>query len=246
MTPLTNLILSSLTTIFLFTTPTTANTEKAIFLAPPEINIPLVHPTLTDLPLDILTPHNTSTSAIRTKLTASFPSSSQPKGTSTWLILDKLTPSQRYEVRICWAATQPTSFTLTTYPLSEVFDTPDLITSLNTYSLTRLSQSSAPLSQPPPQTQKGERQTSLLLLHIQSAADYFASNATLMTNVPPVDVDIILDPFLLNVLPRSLAPTVIYIIIVASASLFLSSKIASWVQGLATSTSTEDNEKKQQ
>ncbi|KAK4166728.1 hypothetical protein QBC43DRAFT_14956 [Cladorrhinum sp. PSN259] len=231
---------SLITLILLFTTPIFANVEKAIFLGPATINIPLAHPTLTDLNLDTLTPN---TSTLHTKLTASFPSPFNPHGSSTWLILDNLIPSQRYEVRICWAATQPTSFTLTPYTLSYVFDTPDLITSLNNYSLTRLPSSSS-LNH---HQAKGERQTSLLLLHIQSAADYFTSNSTLMKHVPPVDVDIILDPFLLNVLPRSLAPTVIYIVIVAIASLFLSSQIASWVQGLAMTVPSEvlDNKKQQ-
>lgn len=36
-----------------------------------------------------------------------------------------------------------------------------------------------------------------------------------MANPPPVEVDIILDPYLLNIFPRSLVPTAVYIIIVA-------------------------------
>lgn len=43
-----------------------------------------------------------------------------------------------------------------------------------------------------------------------------------MQTVPPVLVDIILDPYVLNVLPRSLVPTAAYILVVAVASWFLS------------------------
>ncbi|KAK4227629.1 hypothetical protein QBC38DRAFT_188011 [Podospora fimiseda] len=228
--------MKSLIFTLLLITSTTANVEKTIFLAPPQINIPLSHPTLTDLNLPTLTP--SSNSSLRTPLAASFPSPSSPEGSSTWLLLDSLTPSQRYELRICWAATQPTSFTLTPYTLDEVFDTPILIQSLNTYSLS--------LTPPPtpPATQKRERQSSILLIHIQSQASYFTSNKTLMSNPPPVTVDLILDPFLLNILPRSLLPTILYIIFIALTSLFiLAPKIANWVQGIAT---TEDIQKKLQ
>ena len=43
-----------------------------------------------------------------------------------------------------------------------------------------------------------------------------------MENVPPVLVDIILDPYLLNVFPKSLLPTAGYILLVAIASWFIS------------------------
>lgn len=45
----------------------------------------------------------------------------------------------------------------------------------------------------------------------------------------PVDVDIILDPFILNVLPRSLGPTAIYISGVAAAAFFISGLIYRWI-----------------
>lgn len=54
-----------------------------------------------------------------------------------------------------------------------------------------------------------------------------------MENVPPVFVDIILDPYLFNVLPRSLAPTVAYIILLAIGSWYLSKYISSWIQDLS-------------
>lgn len=73
------------------------------------------------------------------------------------------------------------------------------------------------------------------MLQILAAADYFTTNQTLMAEVPPVLVDIILDPYIFNVLPRSLVPTVGYIVIIAVFSWFLASRISTWIRGLATS-----------
>lgn len=88
-----------------FVTCVRANTEKTIFLGPEPVslnNIPIPHSTLSDLHLHTLTPDN---GTIHTGLPAQFPSPDHPYGTATWLLLDHLTPSQRYEVRVCWAAT---------------------------------------------------------------------------------------------------------------------------------------------
>jgi hypothetical protein len=90
----------------------------------------------------------------------------------------------------------------------------------------------------------GEREASVLLLQILSAADYFTHNETLMSTVPAVDVDIILDPFLLNVLPRSLLPTAGYIISIAVIAYGLSSRVLAWIQRL--SNTTEDSQEKKQ
>lgn len=83
-----------------------ANAEKVIFLGPPAVPIPLTSPTLADLNLQTLTP---AASSVRTNLSRVFPndgaSSGQEKGHSTWLLLDGLTEGQRYELRVCWAAT---------------------------------------------------------------------------------------------------------------------------------------------
>ena len=91
-----------LTILFLLFTPILANVEKTIFLGPKTINTPFTHPTLSNLRLATLTPIN---GTLRTQLAAQFPTTTHPLGTATWLILDKLTPNQRYEVRVCWPAT---------------------------------------------------------------------------------------------------------------------------------------------
>jgi len=72
---------------------------------------------------------------------------------------------------------------------------------------------------------EGEAKASVLFLRIIAAADYYTTNKTLMQHVPPVDVDIILDPFRLNVLPRSLLPTGVYLIVLAILAWFLANYI---------------------
>lgn len=67
----------------------------------------------------------------------------------------------------------------------------------------------------------------MLLLQIHSAADYYTMNKTMMDQVPPVLVDIILDPYLLNIFPRSLVPTAGFILALAIGSWFLSGFISS-------------------
>ena len=91
--------------LFLLFTSVLANTEKTIFLGPEPVTIPLTHPTLSDLRLHTLTPTTPTNGTLRTQLSAQFPSPDHPQGTVTWLLLDNLTPNQRYEVRVCWAAT---------------------------------------------------------------------------------------------------------------------------------------------
>jgi hypothetical protein len=126
---------------------------------------------------------------------------------------------------------QPTSFALDTYPLPVVWDTPELITSLAEYAYGRqpASDDGAP---PPSRPAAGEHEASVLFLRITAKADYFTTNATLMADVPPVDVDLILDPFVGNVLPRSLVPTVGYIAVVAVVSFFVAKLVLSLLQGI--------------
>lgn len=126
-----------------------------------------------------------------------------------------------------------------TYELSKVFDTPALITSLATYAESRqLPPDQLGTEQPDVHSSTMRKsgstaeELSLLLLHVQSAASYYTTNKTLMHDPPPVLVDLILDPFLFNVLPRSLLPTAAYIVILAIGSWFLSQVIATWLHRL--------------
>lgn len=88
---------------------------------------------------------------------------------------------------------------------------------------------------PPPASAKGggEHLSSVLFLRIDAAADYFTTDTALMQWPEPVLADVILDPFVLNVLPRTLLPTVGYVVIVAAASWALATRlIMPWVRGL--------------
>ncbi|KAK0747693.1 hypothetical protein B0T21DRAFT_379686 [Apiosordaria backusii] len=223
----------SLSILCLFTSPISANVEKTIFLAPPAVHAPIDDPTIiSNLKLARLTPHPANQSSLRTLLPVSFPTTSHPQGTESWFLLWDLTPSQRYEVRICWAATQPTSFHLQTFTTSEIFSsTPSFTSYLD----------SLPLSPSPPKDVNTKTPHSYLLLRILAAADFYTTNKTLMSHPPPVIADIILDPFLFNILPRSLAPTVGYIIAVAISSWFLAGGISRAFKGLITNSHDIDN-----
>jgi hypothetical protein len=78
------------------------NTEKTIFLGPSPVQVPVEHPTLADLQLEALSPQQWS---LRTHIQTEFPTNSSNYGQASWYLLQGLQESQRYEVRICWAAT---------------------------------------------------------------------------------------------------------------------------------------------
>lgn len=62
---------------------------------------------------------------------------------------------------------------------------------------------------------------------MSAVADYFSPDPALMRDVPPVSVDVILDPFLWNVFPRSLVPTAGWIVVVA----VVAAVVGRWVVG---------------
>lgn len=86
----------------------------------------------------------------------------------------------------------------------------------------------------------------MLFLRITAKADYFTTNATLMSDVPPVDVDIILDPFVQNLLPRSLVPTVGYIVVVAAISFFVAKFVLRFLRDIVKGDRADGKAKKQQ
>ncbi|KFZ19852.1 hypothetical protein V501_00469 [Pseudogymnoascus sp. VKM F-4519 (FW-2642)] len=226
--------LYSIVSVFLAVCTQTAiaNVEKTIFIAPSALTIPLDHPTFENLHLQTLSPEN---STIRTQLHSEFPSDTFPRGPASWFILSDLTEGQRYEVRICWPATKPTSFHLETYEVVDVFKNPSLIMSLAEYSETQQSKPESPGDSLKSafRPAHGTTDQSLLLLSISTAADYYTTDAYLMKNPSPVFVDIILDPFILNVFPRSLVPTAGYIAIVAIGSFFVARFMSRFLAGVA-------------
>jgi hypothetical protein len=133
---------------------------------------------------------------------------------------------------------QPTDFWLDTYPIAHVLDTPSLIASATKYSDQR---QALDLGKPGHPTKDDPLPESILFLRIQAAASYYSSNRTLMEHPLPVDVDIILDPFLLNILPRSLGPTAIYITIVSIGAWVLSAYIYRWLASIAEEQTQKDH-----
>jgi hypothetical protein len=200
-----------------------ANVEKTIFLAPSRQPVP-------DASIDnlLLIPLNPRHTTARTWLNATFPNNETPRGTDTWMLLEGLSPGSRYELRVCWLATQPTAFKLSTHTMNETFENPSLLSSLTFFSNTRRMGADQHLVRQLKErrfksTLSTETQhPSLLLLRISAAADYFTLNKTLMEQVPPVFVDTILDHYVLNVFPKSLIPTAGYIAVLAVGGWFLS------------------------
>ncbi|KAA8643606.1 hypothetical protein EYZ11_006951 [Aspergillus tanneri] len=201
-----------------------ANVEKTIFIAPSLTTIPTVDPSLDDLGLQRLSPLNP---ILRTQLNASFPTDDS-LGTDSWYFLENLTPGRRYEARICWLATQPTDFTLTTYTLLDAIEDPALFSSISVYSAARLADY-PPQDIPPDSASTDPSPTteSVLFLRVRAAADYYSLDRSLMESVPPVRADIILDPFLGNVFPLSLVPTACYMCVIGCVAALL----GSWVWG---------------
>ncbi|KIW99007.1 uncharacterized protein Z519_00670 [Cladophialophora bantiana CBS 173.52] len=199
-----------------------ANVEKIIFLAPPAENLPQ------DASIDnlFLTRLSEQYPSVRTHINASFPSPDSPKGTQNWFLIEDLRPERRYELRICWLATQPTSFWLYTHSLDYTFATPDLLASLSEYAYARRAQLGPDDTQAlllrKPKVGTANTGSTFLFLQVFAAADYFSLNQTLMEMVPPVAVDVILDPYIFNILPKSLASTGLYLLAVAVGAWFLS------------------------
>lgn len=218
-----------------------ANTEKLIFTAPGKLQVPTEHPTLQDLKLHTLSPHQWS---VRTHLQAEFPLDS-PRGKASWVLLQNLQEGQRYEVRVCWAATQPTSFHMQEFEIPIVFQTPELVTSLANFTDTAIQEALKEYPESDISTFAGqarERDSSMLLLQIHSAADYYTMDKAMMDHAPPVFVDIILDPYLFKVFPQSLLPTAGYITMLAIGSWFLSLFISSQLHGIS---QTDDHQEKE-
>lgn len=200
-----------------------ANVEKTIFVAPLRRLVP-------DASIDnlLLVPLNPQHTTARTWLNATFPTNESPTGTDTWILLEGLSPGTRYEVRVCWLATQPTVFKLHTHTLDEAFENPALLSSLTVFSntrreiLDRLRIQQLHDRKYTPSLSAEIVYPSLLFLQISAAADYFSLDESLMEHVPPVFVDVILDQYLFNIFPKSLIATAGYIVVLAIGSWFLS------------------------
>lgn len=126
------------------------------------------------------------------------------------------------------------------YELDVVWDTPELMQSLADYAYSRQSRTD---SQEGGGREEGERSASVLLLQIKASADYFTDDAALMRDPPPVLVDLILDPYLYNLVPRSLVPTIGFLFLVGLVAWFVARSVASKLQSIAVA--GESREKKE-
>ena len=129
---------------------------------------------------------------------------------------------------------QPTEFWLDVYPIAEVFDTPELIQNLAEYA----GKPDRIRSDPLPSS--GESRESLLFLHVRAAADFFTTDKGLMSNPPPVNLDIILDPYVFNIFPKSLGPTAAYIVVLAFGAWLISGFVWKFLRPDSTDKSHKD------
>ncbi|KAM5442254.1 hypothetical protein MferCBS31731_002628 [Microsporum ferrugineum] len=204
--------------VSLFVGLTLANVEKTMFISP---NPNKEQSALLNVELKTLSP---SSPSIREHIEAEFPTDTAPTGKRSWYRLEGLVPGQRYEVRVCWLAIQPTAFSLSTYEASQIIQSPNLLVSLAEFSESHVHSKKNSTSRGTVAHPSGVT----LFLLIDAAADYFTTDKALMADVPPVLVDIILDPYIFNVLPTSLVPTLWYVVASAVFALFLSRYI--WLQ----------------
>lgn len=111
--------------------------------------------------------------------------------TEVWFKLDGLAPRTRYEARVCWPATNPTEFVLAIFNTEQyrMMFAP-LITSMK--------------------AKDGDK--AQMLLRLCARPDIVSHIPRLMQSKPEVTFDIIIDPLVFDVLPRSLVGTVILIL----------------------------------
>lgn len=75
-----------------------------------------------------------------------------------------------------------------------------------------------------------EPPVSMLFLRVLAAAQYFSDDPVRMASAEPLFVDLILDPYVLNVIPLSLVPAAVYITITAIMAFFVARQFRIWVR----------------
>lgn len=140
---------------------------------------------------------------------------------------------------------EPTAFTLDTYPLTTVLSTPALLQSLTQNAKSIHQHQPHQIEDQPSKNSSpnNDDENSVLLLRVLAAADYFSHHSSLMKDPPPVLVDLILDPYLYNVLPQSLLPTVCYLVVVGLVSWFVAQWAASSLTAIASSAKSDQIKK---
>ncbi|KAJ6262224.1 hypothetical protein Dda_3029 [Drechslerella dactyloides] len=198
-----------------------ANTEKVIFTAPDassqHVDVLDTNPS----PIGELSAAKESEQLrLRVELPRAFPSADAPRGVDSWVHLKDLKPGARYEARVCWAATVSDA---TNLRIDRQMHVADLI---------EQAPSDFWLSVHP----MGKHVLgSHMYLKISAIASYYTTNATLMQHPEPVLADIILDEFLLGVLPRSLLNVGLFIVLMGAASWYMGIWVVDWITAVAQS-----------
>ncbi|KOS21999.1 hypothetical protein ESCO_001678 [Escovopsis weberi] len=237
--------------------PVQANTEKIIFTAPAAdtdldtgLDLDLALTTLTTLADNHAAAAAAAALRTRTNLSRVFhPADGHP----AWFLLGDLTRGRRYELRICWSALQPSSFDLDVYSTAAVSASPSLLQSLSEYidastpsppSNTHDTDDDDEEDQTPGKGKDGAAATSAMLLRVRARADYVSHHRSLMQSPPPpVLVDLILDPYVYNLAPRSLLPTAAYLAGAALVAWFLAQWIARSLISIAGSGGRQEKKK---
>jgi hypothetical protein len=102
--------------------------------------------------------------------------------------------------------------------VAEAFESPELVSELAAYSA-QLQESACH------ELEALSDKQNLLFLRVRAAADFYSTNKTLMRQPPAAGVDLILDPYLANIIPRSLLPTIAVIVVAATCAWALSGMV---------------------
>lgn len=170
-------------------------------------------------------------------------------GYCTYLPFATAQPLLSFESELIIWFQQPTAFTLSTYTLPEILEDRALLSAISLYSSSQLA-TSPPQAATTPRRLGGRSGVadsepgadSVLFLRISAAADYFSLEQSLMEDVPPVLADVILDPFLGNVFPKSLVPTACWISVVACLAIVVARWISREFTRVVNSTDIRDHQ----
>ncbi|KAF8455387.1 hypothetical protein BGX38DRAFT_1267308 [Terfezia claveryi] len=222
--------LLNLTTIFLsltFLPSALANVEKVIFIPNSPTDPPLQ---LTRIPSNLirLSPNSPRLSTAL-NLTTNITGRERDEGgngrggegegeeRATWAVLEKLNLGKRYEVRIIWAATEPAKFELGVFTAVEVGE-------MGVEGLVIQGEEKGGKEEERKEANDGS-QGIVMYLRVLAKKDPY--------NPDPVKIELILDPFLWNILPESLLCIGVVVVLVAGAAWWVSGRVERWLSMVA-------------
>ncbi|KAF8423643.1 hypothetical protein EV426DRAFT_574480 [Tirmania nivea] len=140
---------------------------------------------------------------------------------STWVVLEKVIPGKRYEVRIVWAATEPAEFELGVFTAVEAVEAG--MGAGAEGSVIRGGEEGG---------KDGEKegglkssQGTVMYLRVLAKKDRY--------NPDPVAVELVLDPFIWNILPESLLHIGAIVVLVAGAAWWAGAMVDRWLSMVA-------------